>query len=143
MSKYQFKDTPPKRSKNMSKIKSKNTKPELLLRKKLWHSGLKGYRLNKKGVDGTPDIVYLKKKVAIFVDGEFWHGRNWNSKKKRIKTNKNYWLPKIEKNILRDEAVNMKLLYKGWTVLRFWDTDILKNPEIIIDTIRKTLEQQD
>jgi len=141
MGKYQFKNTPPERSKNMSKIRSKNTKPELVLRKKLWQEGIRGYRVNAKKIEGSPDIVFLRKKIAIFIDGEFWHGKNWEVRKDKIKTNRQYWLPKIEKNILRDETVNTKLLYNGWTVLRFWDSEILKNCEQVITTIREKLCQ--
>lgn len=139
MAKYAFKNTPASRSKNMSRIKSKNTKPELFLRRKLWQAGIRGYRINKKDIDGTPDIVFIRKKLAVFVDGEFWHGKNWQSRKQKLKTNRDYWIPKIEKNILRDEAVNVKLLYKGWTVLRFWDSEIMKTPDECVREIKETL----
>src|ERR1700756_5196002 len=86
----------------MSKIKGKNTSPELMLRKVLWNSGLR-YRLHNKKLPGNPDISMKKYKIAIFIDGEFWHGYNWEEKKTKIKTNRDFWIPKIERNMQRDK----------------------------------------
>ena len=105
--------------------KSKDTKPELLLRKELWKRGLR-YRKNYKGVCGKPDIVFLKAKIAVFVDGKMWHGYNWEHQKNDFKSHREFWIPKIEKNMERDSTVNQTLIKQGWQVLRFWDFEIKK-----------------
>lgn len=110
----------------MSKIRSKNTIPELALRKALWQKGIR-YRLNVKTLPGKPDIVIGRKKIVIFVDGEFWHGYDWENKKLKINSNRDYWIPKIEKNIERDIKYNALLKSMGYTVLRFWAQEIKKN----------------
>ena len=122
---YKFK-TSKKRSELMSKIKSNNTKPELKLRKALWG---KGYRFSRKSskLPGKPDIVLRRQKIVIFVDGEFWHGYNWDKKKKSIKSNRAYWIPKIERNIARDKIHAKELKKRGWKVLRFWQGFIYKD----------------
>jgi len=111
------------RSKIMSKIRSKNTKPELLFRKALWNSGIR-YRINSRKLPGKPDISIQKFKLAIFIDGEFWHGYNWNERKDSINSNRDFWIPKIERNIQRDEEVNQLLTDMDYTVFRFWEQDI-------------------
>lgn len=111
------------RSHLMSKIKSKETKPEIKLRKVLWRLGIR-YRKNVKKLPGTPDIVISKYKLIIFIDGEFWHGFNWEEKKNKIKSNRNFWIPKIERNMQRDQINNKALENEGWTVFRFWDWQI-------------------
>lgn len=113
------------RSQLMSKIKGKETKPETKLRKVLWGLGIR-YRKNVKKLPGTPDIVIPKYKLVIFVDGEFWHGYNWEEKKTRIKTNRNFWIPKIERNMQRDHEANLQLTQTGWKVFRFWGNEIKK-----------------
>ncbi|RYD91432.1 MAG: very short patch repair endonuclease [Sphingobacteriales bacterium] len=123
--KYVF-ETTPERSKRMSNIKSKNTQPELILRKALWNAGIR-YRLNVSNLPGKPDIVIRKKNLAIFIDGEFWHGYKWEEKKVKIKANRDYWIPKIEKNIARDIQNNVDLEAKGFKVLRFWEQEIKKD----------------
>jgi DNA mismatch endonuclease, patch repair protein len=129
MPRYQFAHTPAQRSINMSKIKAKNTKPEIVLRKALWAMGIKGYRLHRKDVPGSPDIAFLGQKVAVFIDGAFWHGHNWEQRKPRLNTNKEYWIPKIENNMARDQASVCRLEYTGWTVVRMWDFQLLKDPQ--------------
>lgn len=118
--------TKEQRSKNMKAIKCKDTKIEIILRKALWH---KGYRYKKicKDVYGKPDIVLKKQKIAIFCDSKFWHGYDWQNQKKTIKSNRDFWIPKIESNILRDKKVNEVLKQNGWTVLRFWEHEIKKD----------------
>lgn len=113
------------RSDLMSRIRSKETKPEIQFRKVLWGLGLR-YRKNVKKLQGTPDIVFTKFKLIIFIDGEFWHGYNWEEKKRKIKSNRDFWIPKIERNMQRDRQNNRKLEEQGWTVLRFWDSEIKK-----------------
>jgi DNA mismatch endonuclease (patch repair protein) len=122
------------RSGVMKKIKARNTKPELLLRKALWAKGFR-YRINSNLVPGKPDILLTKQRIAIFVDGEFWHGRNWVEKKEKIKSNRRFWIPKIERNMQRDEEVNQQLEDLGWTVIRFWDQFVLKELNSCLLTI--------
>jgi len=115
--------TTKKRSKIMSKIRGKNTKPELLFRKALWKKGIR-YRVNSKKLPGKPDISIQKYKLVIFIDGEFWHGYNWNERKETINSNRGFWIPKIERNMQRDEEVNQQLADLDYTVFRFWERDI-------------------
>ena len=132
-SKYGF-ETTETRSRTMSKIKSNDTKIEIVFRKTLWNLGYR-YRKNYKKLPGKPDIVFVNKKIAIFIDGEFWHGYNWRKKKKKIKSNREYWIPKIEKNIKRDKENNKILKKSGWTVLRYWEHDIKENMESCIEEV--------
>ena len=118
--------TTPERSKHMSKIRGKKTKPEVLFAKKLWSLGIR-YRKNVKKLPGNPDIVISSRKIVIFVDGEFWHGYKWEEKKLKIKANRAFWIPKIERNMQRDSENNIKLIELGYTVLRFWGNEIIKN----------------
>ena len=126
-------------SKIMSAIKGKDTKPELILRKALWNAGLKGYRLHWKKVIGKPDIVFVSKKIAIFCDSEFWHGKEYLEG--RIpKNNTEYWVKKFKRNIARDQQVNKELENLGWIVLRFWEKDIRNHLTECIELIRNTIE---
>jgi DNA mismatch endonuclease (patch repair protein) len=119
--------TPEQRSKCMSRIKSNNTSIELLLRKALWREGIR-YRKNVRTLPGSPDIVIGKYKIAIFCDGELWHGKDWETKRKEnIRTRRDYWIPKIERNIERDNRIDRELEGMGWVVLRFWGAGIKKN----------------
>ena len=126
--------TPEQRRKNMQAIKNKDSKIEFLLRKELWKRGLR-YRKNVKSVFGHPDIAFIGKKVAVFVDSEFWHGFDWENRKNDFKSHQEFWIPKIERNIRRDEEVNEKLRSDGWTVIRFWGKDIRKNAKGCAETI--------
>jgi len=117
--------TKEQRHKNMSRIRSKNTKPEVILRKALWHKGIR-YRKNYNKLPGKPDIAITRYRIAIFVDGDFWHGKNMDKINKQIKSNREYWLPKLEKNKQRDAEINDFLTEEGWLVLRFWESDIKK-----------------
>lgn len=128
--------TPSQRSFNMSKIHSKNTSPEIKLRKLLSGLGVRGYRLHYK-LTGKPDIVFTKKRIVIFIDGCFWH----RCKKDFVqpKSRKNFWLPKIEQNLKRDNIVNRKLKKEGWKVMRIWEHEILKQKELLILKVRKAL----
>lgn len=118
--------TKEQRSKNMKAVKCKDSKIELNLRKALWGKGYR-YRKNCKFLEGKPDIVLTKYKLAIFCDSEFWHGYNWQIKKNEIHSNKGFWVKKIEANIIRDEKVNEVLRSQGWHVLRFWGKEIDQN----------------
>ncbi len=122
----------------MSHIRCRDTKIEIILRKELWSRGLR-YRKNAKTVPGKPDIVFLGKKVAVFCDSEFWHGYDWEHRKDDIKSNREFWIPKIERNIQRDKEVNRILREQGWTVMRFWGRDILKDPVACADAIEETV----
>ena len=128
-------------SNNMRKIHSKDTSIELLLRKALWHKGYR-YRKNYKALPGSPDIVLTKYKIAIFCDSEFWHGYNWDERKKDFKSNQDFWIPKIERNIERDKEVNEKLKSEGWLVLRFWGKEIKKETKKCADRIENALKER-
>jgi DNA mismatch endonuclease, patch repair protein len=130
--------TTEKRSILMSKIRSKQTKPERLLRKALWENGFR-YRINVKKLIGNPDIVFNQKRVIIFVDGEFWHGYNWKKKKQKIKANRDFWIPKIERNMQRDIENNKALKKMGYTVLRFWGHEIKNDVDHCVEKIIKYL----
>ncbi len=112
-------------SKNMSKIRSKDTSIELQLRKALWHKGYR-YRKNHKKLPGSPDIVLTKQKISIFCDSEFFHGKDWEILKLRLEqgNNPDFWIRKIERNRNRDWENDKKLLYLGYTVIHFWGQDI-------------------
>lgn len=133
------KHTKEQRSRNMKAIKNKDTKPEIILRKELWNKGYR-YRKNYKELPGKPDIVFIKKKVAVFIDGEFWHGYNWEETKKKLDTNREFWIKKIEDNIKRDKKTDKVLSDSGWTVMRIWSEDVLKNTDLCIKSIISALK---
>lgn len=128
------------RKKNMQHIKDKDTKIELVLRKALWERGYR-YRKNVKNLPGKPDIILSKYKIAIFCDGEFFHGKDWEALKLRLKNSNNseYWIRKISRNKERDEEINKQLLFQGWTVIRFWGNDIKKDVEGCIRVIEEVI----
>lgn len=128
-------DTDEATSKRMGNVKLKKGDAEILLAKKLWHDGFR-YRLNYKKLPGSPDIAILKYDIAIFVDGEFWHGYDWYKKKLTLKRNRKYWIEKIEENIARDVRNDKKLIYLGWIPVHFWTQEVLKNTEACIATIQ-------
>lgn len=130
--------TSEQRSKNMSAIKSKGTKDEVRLAKALWHLGYR-YRKNNKTVFGKPDITFKKHKLAIFVDSEFFHGKDWETEKHRIKSNQEFWHKKIERNIERDKEVNQYLFLNDWIVLRFWSKEVKNNLVNCIEEIEKVI----
>jgi len=130
-------------SKIMSSIHSKDTKPEMFLRRELWKNGLR-YRVNCKKILGKPDIVFLKKKIAIFCDGDFWHGHNWVlrgqiSLEAELSTYSEYWSNKIRKKIERDNFVTEILIKNGWVVIRFWESEILKDLNGCVEIIMKEI----
>ncbi len=126
---------------NMKQVKSKDTKIELALRKELWDRGLR-YRKNVKSVIGHPDIAFIGKKIAVFVDSEFWHGFDWEHRKADFKSNQDFWLPKIERNRQRDIEVNEALAQQGWTVLRFWGKEIKKDVAACADIIESVVRNE-
>ena len=126
--------TKEQRYKNMAANKSKGTKLELLFGKLLWNAGVR-YRKNDRSVVGKPDFVIKGAKIAIFCDGEFWHGRNWDIRKYDHKSNCDFWYSKIEHNIERDKEVNAELQKQGWKVFRFWETEIINEPDMCLNMI--------
>jgi len=142
MTSYKFENVDKIRSRTMKSIKSKNTNGEMLLRKELFRSGLR-YRLHSRDLPGKPDIVFVRKKIAIFCDGEFWHGKDWEIKRKRIKNNREYWVKKIENNIKRDKENTRKLINMGWVVLRYWEKEIKnESGEVVNDIITHLNERK-
>ncbi|MBQ8302444.1 MAG: very short patch repair endonuclease [Clostridia bacterium] len=132
------KHTPEQRRRNMQAVKNKDSQIELLLRQELWSRGLR-YRKNVNRIYGKPDIVFIGKKVAVFCDSEFWHGYNWEERKKDFKSHQEFWIPKIERNMERDVEVTAKLESEGWTVIRFWGNEIKKNTAQCADIIEKAV----
>lgn len=132
--------TPDQRRKNMSNIHSKDTKIECILRKELWKRGYR-YRKNVKDLPGKPDIVIMKYKILIFCDGEFFHGKDWEILKPRLEKSNNseYWVKKINRNRQRDDEINKRLLFEGWTVMRFWGKDIKNNLDECMQVIEETI----
>lgn len=123
-------------SRNMKSNKGKDTKPELLLRKELWRRGLR-YRKNYKELYGKPDIVFLGARIAVFIDGKMWHGYDWEHQKDDFKSRRDYWIPKIERNIEHDYEVTQELISLDWLVMRFWDFEIKKNLQECADKIER------
>ena len=128
-----------KRSKIMGRIRAKNTKPELLFRKALWKKGIR-YRINNKKLPGNPDISIKKYSLAIFIDGDFWHGYHWDEKKEALKSNQQFWIPKIERNMQRDQEVNNKLGEMGFAVFRFWEHEIKTDLERCLNDVLVYIE---
>lgn len=132
--------TPEQRHKNMQHIKSHDTKIEILLRKALWKKGIR-YRKNLRNLPGRPDIAITRYKIAIFCDGEFFHGKDWEVLKSRLEKGNNgeFWISKISRNRERDDEVNKRLLFMGWTVIRFWGTDIEKHIDECVKVVEETI----
>ncbi len=130
--------TPEQRKKCMRANKSKGTKPELALAKAMWALGLR-YRKNSGSIFGKPDFSFKKYKVAVFVDGEFWHGKDWEQRKAEIKGNREFWIAKIERNIRRDMEVTGRLKAEGWTVLRFWSNDVVKDTTSCAEKVKEII----
>ncbi len=129
--------TKEQRKKNMQRIRSKDTKAEILLRKALWHKGIR-YRKNYAKLPGKPDIVIIKHRIAIFVDGDFWHARGHEEQPgEQITTNKVFWKDKLARNVERDRYVNEMLLEQGWLVLRFWESDLKKGLDSCVKVVFK------
>lgn len=132
--------TAEQRRKNMQAVKASGSKIETALAKALFAEGLR-YRKNDKTVFGKPDLTFKKYKLAVFVDSEFWHGKDWELRKNDHKSNKEFWHQKIERNIQRDGEVNEKLLNDGWKVVRFWGKEINTDLNSCIIKIQKTINE--
>ena len=130
--------TPEQISFNMKQVKNKDSKIELLLRQELWSRGIR-YRKNVTRICGKPDIAFIGKKIAVFCDSEFWHGYNWEERKKDFKSHQEFWIPKIERNMERDREVTERLESEGWIVLRFWGNEIKKNTTQCANQIEQVL----
>ena len=132
--------TPEQRRKNMQNIHSNDTKIEFCMRKSLWEKGYR-YRKNYMELPGKPDIVITKYKIAIFCDSEFFHGKDWEVLKPRLEKgdNGNFWVRKIARNMEHDDEINKELLFLGWTVIRFWGREILKNTDECIKVIEEAI----
>lgn len=133
--------TPEQRHKNMRRIRSRDTRAEKALRTALWSKGYR-YRKNYRALPGTPDIVLTRYKICIFVDGEYFHGKDWETGRREKVTagsNAQYWLSKIERNIQRDRETDASLNGMGWKVLRFWSKDVLRETDECVATIETTI----
>jgi DNA mismatch endonuclease (patch repair protein) len=126
---------------NMRKVKNKDSDIELLLRKELWRRGIR-YRKNVKTIYGKPDIAFIGLKIAVFCDSEFWHGFDWENRKKDFKSHQGFWIPKIERNIARDKEVTDLLESDGWIVIRFWGKKIKKETALCADIIQNVVEER-
>jgi DNA mismatch endonuclease Vsr len=131
-------DTDEATSKRMANVKLKRGDGETAIAKILWHEGYR-YWLNYKKLPGSPDIAIQKYHVAVFVDGEFWHGHDWESRKPKLKRNREYWIEKIEENMARDSRVDKELVAMGWTPIRFWAKDVQKDLDGCIQTIKEMI----
>lgn len=130
--------TPEQRRRNMQAIRSKDTSIELALRKALWERGIR-YRKNYKKLIGKPDIAITKYKIAVFCDSDYWHGYDWENRNQRIKSNRDYWVPKIERNMERDRGVTSALQSEGWLVIRFWEWQIKKHLDECVEEVLRAV----
>jgi DNA mismatch endonuclease (patch repair protein) len=137
-----FAPTSARASKTAQAIRRTDTKAEVALRRALWALGLR-YRKHADGICGKPDIVFGKARVLVFVDGDFWHGRDWPERKRKLLAGNNsrYWVAKIEANIARDVRVNEELTTAGWTVIRFWESDVLHAATAAATTVAAAVER--
>lgn len=123
----------------MSSVSSKDTEPEVAVRKSLWHRGYR-YRKHYDEVEGSPDLAFPSRQIAVFIDGDFWHGNAWkvrgyDSLEDMFPTNTEWWVNKIERNMERDKEVNAALHERGWTVLRFWTSEVKDDLEAVVERI--------
>ncbi|MDR1572551.1 MAG: very short patch repair endonuclease [Clostridiales Family XIII bacterium] len=123
-----------KRSYTMSRIRGKATSIEVQLQKALWHRGVR-YRKNYRKVPGNPDIAIVRHRIAIFCDGEFWHGKDWDENRAKLRNNRDYWINKIERNMERDERCARELRGMGWRVLRFWGDEIKRDLDRCVEAV--------
>jgi DNA mismatch endonuclease (patch repair protein) len=131
-------------SRTMAAIRSKGTVPEILLGKALWSLGLR-YKKHYK-LPGSPDFVFTRVKIAVFCDGDFWHGNKWrlkgfNSLEEELASYSEFWVRKITSNVARDNRVNETLKADGWHVIRFWESDIKQNPLLCAKQVQEVYEQ--
>ncbi len=139
--KHQQLETTPEISKRMANVSLKGGSAETALAKALWHRGIR-YRKNYRKLPGSPDIAITTAKVAVFVDGEFWHGEDWENRKARLKSNREYWIEKIEENIARDKRNNKSLQKMGWIPIHFWEKEVIKHLDDCVETVLKAVNKQ-
>ena len=133
--------TPAQRRKNMQRVRNKASQIELKLRRAQWHAGFR-YRKNLRSVFGCPDVVFLRLKIAVFCDSEFWHGFDWENRKHDFKSRQDFWIPKIERNMARDREVNEHLRAEDWTVIRFFGKQIQRNVDECVRLVAETVARQ-
>jgi DNA mismatch endonuclease (patch repair protein) len=133
--------TPEKRSWNMSRIRSRHTKPELIIRSLLHRAGFR-FRIKNNKLPGSPDIVLPKYKIAIFVHGCYWHRHDNCSKTRTPKSNREFWQKKFAKNVARDQKVQRELESLQWRVLILWECEILKDPLSVLEFVVRKLEEE-
>ena len=131
-------DSTPETRKRMAKIHLKHGKAETALAKALWHSGYR-YRLNYKKLPGSPDIAITKYRLAVFIDGEFWHGYDWGTRKYKLKANREYWIEKIEENMTRDRRNDALLKEMDWVPVHFWEKEVKKDLAGCIESIEELI----
>lgn len=134
-------DSTPETRKRMSRIRLKRGVAETILANALWNSGIR-YRYNYKKLPGSPDLAITRYHIAVFVDGEFWHGKNWEMRKPRLKSNREYWIEKIEENMARDLRNDQILSSMGWQVIHFWEKDVKKEPQKCASVIIEMIANQ-
>ena len=139
--KHQKLETTPEVSKRMANVSLKGGKAETALAKALWHEGVR-YRKNYRKLPGSPDIAITKYKIAVFVDGEFWHGYDWEGRKNKLKSNREYWIEKIEENITRDKRNDRLLEEMGWLTIHFWEKDVNKQLDVCVKKVLEAVEEQ-
>ena len=126
---------------NMRRVRNKDSAIEIILRQELWSRNMR-YRKNVTSIFGKPDIAFPGKKIAVFCDSEFWHGFDWENRKKDIKSHQEFWIPKIERTIRRDIEVTDRLQADGWIVIRFWGKEIKRNVKGCADIIQQAWEER-
>jgi len=129
----------------MSRVRAADTKPEMLVRQRLWARGYR-YRLHRRDLPGRPDLTFPSARVAVFVDGDLWHGNAWRVRERPslaslFPTNTDWWVSKIERNMERDREVTAALVARGWTVARFWESEILEDPDRVVSAISELVER--
>lgn len=132
--------TPQQRSRTMRAVKGKDTKPELALRRSLWARGVRGWRIHRKDLPGRPDLAFGPAKLAVFVDGAFWHGRPdkyWPGR------SGDYWDAKIARNQQRDHETDEALREMGWEPLRLWDDEVMNDPDEAAHQVETALDRRD
>lgn len=142
--KHQKLETTPEISKRMANVHLKGGKAETALAKALWAEGVR-YRKNYRKLPGSPDIAITKCKIAVFVDGEFWHGFDWENRKNKLESNREYWIEKIEENIARDKRNDKLLEEMGWITIHFWEKEVNKDLErcktVVLESLEKRKEE--
>ena len=136
------KPTSSKASRSMRGNRKRDTRPEVVLRRELWRRGLR-YRLHARDLPGRPDIVFRRAKVAVFCDGDFWHGRDWPERERKLArgNNADYWIPKIQSNMVRDRACDDELATMGWVVVRIWESTIKADVASVVERVESALRR--